>query len=138
IPNGLKLGTGFSISSFLGVFFAFSLLAFGLCCVFTALAISVKSIDSLVAIVNFITFPLVFTSNAMFPLSSFPPWLKGIAEVNPITKADEIARLLIINGTSLTNNALWKIGWDALYLGVFALGLGILGYIIALRALKIE
>ena len=57
-------------------FFAFALLGLGLSSVFTAIALSLKSIDSLVAIVNFLNLPLIFMSNALFPSTSFPTWLK--------------------------------------------------------------
>lgn len=136
IPDGLVLGPGFNIISFSGVFFAFSLIAFGFSAIFTALAFVVKSIDSLVAIAQFVTLPLVFMSNAMFPSGSFPSWLLAVANVNPISKADEVVRLLIINGSKLTTSQLATIGWDSLYLSVFATLLGSLGYLIASRALR--
>jgi len=137
IPNGLELPASFNIFDLIGIFGVFTLLGLGLSFVFTALALSVRSIDSLVAIVNFLTLPLTFTSNAFFPLSSFPDWLKTIAEVNPITKANEAARLLIING-SLTSDQLSLFTQDALYLVGFAVILGLLGYLAARRALRPE
>jgi ABC-2 type transport system permease protein len=137
IPNGLKLPAGFGILNFLGVFAAFALLGVGLSCVFTALALSLRSIDSLVAIVNFVTLPLIFTSNALFPSGSFPGWLKAIADVNPISKADEAARLLIVNG-NLAGSAFWIFANDMAYLVVFVVVLGLLGYLAARKALAAE
>ena len=134
LPNGLILGSGFGILNLLGIFGAFALLAFGLSCVFTALALSVKTIDSLVAIVNFATFPLVFTSTALFPTASFPGWLLAISNVNPISKATDSARLLMING-KLTSSQLTTLGWDGAYLVVFAILMAVLGYIAARKAL---
>jgi ABC-2 type transport system permease protein len=134
LPKGLILGNGFGILNLLGIFGAFTLLAFGLSCVFTALALSVKTIDSLVAIVNFATFPLVFTSTALFPTAGFPGWLLAISNWNPITKATDSARLLIINGT-LSSSQLSIFSWDGLYLVLFALIMGTLGYLAARRAL---
>jgi ABC-2 type transport system permease protein len=137
IPNGLKLGAGFNALDFIGAFGSFALLAFALSCVFTALALSVRSIDSLVAIVNFATFPLVFTSTALFPEAGFPSWLLAISNVNPITKATNGARLLMV--TSNINSAqINAFGWDAAYLAVFALVMGVLGYLAAIRALSPE
>src|ERR1017187_8527388 len=46
IPDGLVLPSGFGPLNFIGIFAAFALLGFGLSCVFTALALSVRSIDS--------------------------------------------------------------------------------------------
>ncbi|HXQ91974.1 MAG TPA: ABC transporter permease [Nitrososphaerales archaeon] len=134
LPNGLQLGSGFGVLDLIGVFGALALLAFALSCVFTALALSVKSIDSLVAIVNFATFPLVFTSTALFPQAGFPSWLLGISNVNPITKATDSARLLMINGT-LSSSQLSTFTGDGAYLIVFALVMAILGYIAARKAL---
>lgn len=137
LPNGLVLGKGFGVLEFIGVFGSFALLAFALSCVFTALALSVRSIDSLVAIVNFATFPLVFTSTALFPQAGFPSWLLTISNVNPITKATDAARLLMING-NLTAAQFNAFAWDAAYLLVFAVVMAILGYIAAVRALSPE
>jgi len=134
LPNGLILGSGFGFLNLLGIFGAFALLAFGLSCVFTALALSVKSIDSLVAIVNFVTFPLVFTSTALFPQAGFPPWLLEISNYNPITWATNSARLLMINGT-LSSSQLNMLAEDIVYLVVFAIIMAILGYLTARRAL---
>lgn len=137
IPNGLKLPAGFSVLNLIGIFASFTLLGIGLSSVFTALALSLRSIDSLVAIAQFVTLPLIFASNALFPSSSFPSWLKGIADVNPITKADEAARLLIVNGT-LSGSSFWTFANDMIYLVVFAVALSLLGYLAARRALKAE
>ena len=137
IPNGLQLPSSFNAIDFIGIFLAFALLGLGLSFIFTALALSVRQIDSLVAIVNFLTLPMTFTSNTFFPLASFPDWLKSIAQVNPITKANEAARLLIVYG-GLSTDQTTTFGYDMLYLVVFAAILGILGYLAARRALRPE
>jgi ABC-2 type transport system permease protein len=137
LPSGLQLPGSFSVLSFLGVFSSFILLGLGLSFVFTALALTVRTIDSLVAIVNFMTLPIMFMSNTFFPPSSFPSWLMAIANVNPVTKANEAARLLIVNG-SLSSSQLATYGWDMAYLVVFATILGVLGYLAARRALRPE
>jgi ABC-2 type transport system permease protein len=137
IPNGLQLPGSFGVVNFVGIFLAFVLLGLGLSFVFTALALTVKSIDSLVAIVNFLTLPVMFMSNAFFPTSSFPGWLRAIANVNPVTKANEAARLLVING-SLSSSQAATYGWDIAYLLAFAVLLGVLGSLAARRALRPE
>jgi ABC-2 type transport system permease protein len=137
IPSGLQLPSAFSVVDFAGIFAAFILLGLGLSFVFTALALAVRSIDSLVAIVNFLTLPIMFMSNAFFPASSFPDWLKAIANVNPVTKANEAARLLLING-SLTSAQATTYGWDMAYLVGFGAVLGVIGYLAANRALRPE
>jgi len=137
LPNGLRVGQGFGVLNLIGILVAFSLLTFGFSCLFTSLAYSVRQVDSLVAIVNFLAFPLIFMSSAIFPLGNFPSWLKGIAEVNPITKACETARTLIING-NLTASQLSTVAWNMLYLAVFAAVFAVIGHLIAQRALKAE
>jgi ABC-2 type transport system permease protein len=134
LPNGLELSAGFGILSFVGAFAAFALLSFGFCCAFTAVAISVKSIDSLIAIVNFLVFPLIFISGAIFPTSSFPDWLKYPAQVNPVSKAVEAVRLLIVNG-NLSASQLSVFEGDLAYLLVFALVFTLVGLYVARRAL---
>jgi ABC-2 type transport system permease protein len=137
IPNGLELPSGFGAVDFVGVFLAFALLGLGLSSVFTAIALSVKSIDSLVAIVNFLTLPLIFMSNALFPSGSFPDWLKAISDVNPISKTNEAARLLIVNG-NLSSGQLSTFTGDMLYLLGFVVVFGLIGYLAARKALSAQ
>jgi ABC-2 type transport system permease protein len=137
VPNGLELSSSFGVVDLVGVFLAFALLGLGLSSVFTAIALSVRSIDSLIAIVNFLTLPLIFMSNALFPSTSFPGWLKAIASVNPISKTNEAARLLIVNGT-LSSSQLSTFTGDMLYLLGFVVAFGLIGYLAARKALSAE
>ncbi|HUH99487.1 MAG TPA: ABC transporter permease, partial [Nitrososphaerales archaeon] len=114
IPNGLELPKTFGVLQLLGSFAAFGLLGLGLSCIFTYFALAARSIDSLIAVVNFINLPLIFMSSSLFPSSSFPGWLKAISNVNPISKADEAARILIINGNP--GSQLGTLEGDMLYL----------------------
>ena len=63
-------------------------------------------------------------SNALFPSTSFPQWLKDIASVNPISKTNEAARLLIVNG-NLSSSQLTTFTGDVLYLIGFVIVLGV-------------
>ena len=137
IYKGMQLPSGFNALDFIGVFFAFALLGLGLSFIFTALALSVRQIDSLVAIVNFLTLPMTFTSNTFFPLTSFPDWLLTIAKINPITKANEAARLLIVYGGLSADQTTTFVN-DIFYLVGFTAVLGVLGYLAARRALQPE
>ncbi len=138
VPDGLKLTSSFGPLEFVGAFAIFAMLGFGLSCVFTALALILRSIDSLVAIVNFINLPLIFMSNALFPSSSFPSWLKAISGVNPISKACEAARILIINGNPAASGQMGTFTGDVLYLVGFVIAMTILGYLAATRAMRPE
>jgi ABC-2 type transport system permease protein len=138
IPGGLELPSSFGVLELLGAFLAFALLGLGLSCVFTSLALAARSIDSLIAVVNFINLPLIFMSNALFPSSSFPGWLKAVASVNPISKADEAARILIVNGNPSASGMLGTFAGDMLYLVGFVVVMALLGYFSAARAMRPE
>jgi len=45
---------------------------------------------------NFIIFPLIFLSGALFPLAEAPQWLKIISYINPLTYGVESLRNIII------------------------------------------
>ena len=72
-----------------------------------SLASRIKSMESLMAISNFLTMPLMFTSNAMFPTSAMPAWLKAIAQVNPLSYAVHSMR------TISTQGWIWHEIWPA-------------------------
>jgi ABC-2 type transport system permease protein len=63
-----------------------------------SLAARIKSHETLMAIVNFLTMPLMFTSNALFPTQAMPGWLATIAEYNPVTYAVTAIRQLTVSG----------------------------------------
>jgi ABC-2 type transport system permease protein len=48
--------------------------------------------------VNFFTMPLMFTSNAMMPLSFMPSWLQSVARLNPLSYAINPMRSLFLTG----------------------------------------
>jgi ABC-2 type transport system permease protein len=135
VPNGLKLGQGVGILNILGIFAAVALLTTVFSTLFTGIAISIKSTDSFFAIVNFLTFPIMFTSTAFFPISFFPGWLKPIAQANPITLASDAARILIINGT-LSPSQISSFATDLTGLALFGLCFAVIGTMMARNALK--
>ena len=135
VPDGMKLVPGFGIVNLLGVFFAITLLIGIFSMFFAALAISVKSVDSFFAIVNFLALPITFVSTTLFPASFFPSWLKPIAQGNPISLASSAARLLILNKT-LTASQLSSFWGDILGLCAFLLIFTTLGILMARTALK--
>jgi len=63
-----------------------------------SLAAKITSFEALMAITNFLTMPLMFTSNAMFPTNSMPSWLQAIAHVNPLSYAVHIMRTVATQG----------------------------------------
>ena len=48
-----------------------------------------------------LTMPIFFASNAIYPLSLMPPWLRAVSHVNPLTyEVDALRALMLTNGTS--------------------------------------
>ncbi len=72
-----------------------------------------KSIEALHAIMNFLTLPLMFTSNAMFPTQAMPAWLRQIAHINPLSYAVAPMRTVATRG--------WI--WQDLWVGLVVLAL---------------
>lgn len=63
-----------------------------------SLAASIKTMETLMAIVNLLTMPLMFASNALFPIDVMPSWLAVIAKLNPVTYTVGPIRELTIHG----------------------------------------
>ncbi len=88
-----------------------------LCLVFAGISLSLASISSthetLIAAVNLLTMPMMFTSNAMMPLEMMPKWLSKIANYNPITYAVDPIRALFLSGYD----------WNAISTAAIMLGL---------------
>jgi len=64
------------------------------------LASVIKTQEALMAVVNFLIMPLMFTSNALFPRAVMPGWLAAISKVNPVSYAASAMRELTIQGWS--------------------------------------
>jgi ABC-2 type transport system permease protein len=46
-----------------------------------------------------LTMPLFFASNAIYPLSLMPSWLRVVARVNPLTyQVDALRSLMVVGG----------------------------------------
>ncbi|HOD73151.1 MAG TPA: ABC transporter permease [Candidatus Bipolaricaulis anaerobius] len=93
---GVRFAAGWGgVVVILAIAMCFSLILSGLS---LALAATIKVQETLMAIVNFITMPLMFTSNALFPKEAMPGWLAAIASVNPVSHAVAPLRELTISG----------------------------------------
>ncbi len=99
-----------AISHLLGVRFVTGLAGAVLMCfycsVFSAimggislsLSTVIKSPEVLFTVVNFLTMPLIFTSNAMFPAEAMPSWLQFISRYNPVSYTVGPMRTLATGG----------------------------------------
>ncbi|ADM27887.1 ABC-2 type transporter [Ignisphaera aggregans DSM 17230] len=88
----------------LNILIAFIVLIIG-CMGFTALSILIASLlktrERFMGIINAITMPLFFTSNALYPIDIMPLALKIIAIGNPLTYIVEVLRGLLIYNSSI-------------------------------------
>ncbi len=88
-------------SGFLGILMILliaGLLSFILAGFSLALSVRIKTIETLMAVINLFMMPLMFASNALFPLKVMPKWLQVIAKINPITYAIMPMRNLTVKG----------------------------------------
>ncbi len=119
-----------SVGGALMTFGALFILAFGMSSLFVLLSLHSKDWQTVTAIANLLSLPLLFTSNAFFPVSIMPPWLQTIANLNPISYAIDIGRSALVGITSVA-----PITYDFLYLGVFAAVLGVVSIILSWKLL---
>ncbi len=47
---------------------------------------------------QFLTMPIFFASNAIYPITLMPPWLRAIARVNPLSYEVDALRSLMLRG----------------------------------------
>jgi len=93
---GLSLKPGINPLDILAVYLVMLALMLALSAVFTATAVKITSHDAVISISNLVNLPLIFTSNAIFPVEQMPAWLKSIAAVNPLTHSISLSRYLLL------------------------------------------
>jgi ABC-2 type transport system permease protein len=65
------------------------------------IACVVKTRERFMGIGQVVTMPLFFASNAIYPISMMPGWLRVLAHANPLTyQVDALRALMLANGTS--------------------------------------
>jgi ABC-2 type transport system permease protein len=132
IAFGLQFGAEFNPVYLLGVFAILFLICVGLSSMFIAITIRSTRIETPMAVMNLVTLPLMFASNAFFPTSIMPDWLKAVANVNPMTYTTEAVRELLIYNTIDWRN----VGTDFAYVGVFAVIVASIGILLSWRYLS--
>jgi ABC-2 type transport system permease protein len=127
---GLQVSSTFNPINILGLYAAVFLLCVGLSSVFLALALRSTKWETQMAIVNLINLPLMFASNAFFPISQMPDWIQAIARVNPISYLTDAIRQLTV--WQMDTSSLM---FDFIYLGVFAVVFAVIGIALSWRYL---
>jgi ABC-2 type transport system permease protein len=87
-----------------GIFSTFSLI----------IACIVKTRERFMGIGQVLTMPLFFASNAIYPLSIMPPWLRAVATLNPLTYLVDALRGLMVHD----EQSMYGLGTDC---GILAL-----------------
>ena len=112
-------------------FIAEALLAIGLSAFFTMIGILSADPNVQLAVMSFISLPLLFASNSLFPTSSMPIWLQYVAKANPLSYASDAARQTLLGLTGMTSLMI-----DFAVLTVFAVLLSTLSITLSLRFLS--
>jgi len=91
---------------------------FALSWIFAFVALTVRGPEAAQSAGFVVIFPLVFASSVFVPVSSFPDWLKSIAELSPVTLTADVARsYALVPGvpSSLGDAAIWIVGLLAVF-----------------------
>jgi len=131
VAFGLQLGVGFNPVNILGVFAIMFLVCVGLSSIFIAITIRSTRIETPMAVVNLINLPLMFASNAFFPIKLMPDWLQTIAAFNPLSYTTDAVRQLLIFSTDWATLA-----WDFTCVGIFAVAFATIGIVLSWRFLS--
>lgn len=89
VPNPLLILLALAV-----IFFA----AGGFAAISILIASFFKTRERFMGIGQAITFPLFFTSSALYPISMMPPILRGLATVNPVSYIVDAVRALMVSG----------------------------------------
>jgi ABC-2 type transport system permease protein len=128
---GMEIGH-FTVLGVAGAFVIIFLMATGLSALFTMLALRSSDWQTQVALINLINLPLLFASNALFPITIMPTWLQDVVRVNPVSYANDAVRQLLL-GATVHLASLWV---DFAVLIAFAFILSAIGIVLSWRLLS--
>jgi ABC-2 type transport system permease protein len=94
----MRIGIILNPVSIIGVCVLVVLLSMCFACLSMALASFFRTRERMMGIGQVITMPVFFASNAIYPLSIMPGWLKPIAEFNPLSYTVDAIRVLFATG----------------------------------------
>jgi ABC-2 type transport system permease protein len=114
-----------------GAFVAEALLAVGLSAFFTMVGVFSADPNVQLAVMSFISLPLLFASNSLFSTSTMPTWLQYVAKANPLSYASDAARQTLLGTAGMTSLVL-----DFAFLAIFAVMLSVLSVMLSLRFLS--
>lgn len=109
---GFRMATGVAgilLTLFIIAFFGFAWSGISL-----TLGLRTKSAETVFGIGAFLTFPLLFMSTALVPVSAMPGWMQDVSKVNPISFAVTAVRDLSLPNAFSTSAELSAVGVIAL------------------------
>jgi ABC-2 type transport system permease protein len=71
--------------SLIGIMIFVGTFSLGFLFLSAAIAITMESPEGMQAVITLLTMPFFFTSNALYPVDSFPPVLRALSIINPLT-----------------------------------------------------
>lgn len=93
---GATVVTGFG--GILLIFLTIALFGLAWSGISLAIGLRTKSAETVFGIGGFLTFPLLFMSTALTPLSFMPDWMQSVSKLNPISYTVDAVRVLVLNG----------------------------------------
>ena len=103
---GPLVGISLTLKSVLLLIPAMYMLALILSSMGVVITSRMKSLDSGQYIFQFIAFPILMFSGAMFPLHNLPAWLDLLTKINPISYAVDILRRIVFENLNLPEQAI--------------------------------
>jgi ABC transporter DrrB family efflux protein len=87
-----------------------------------------RTVEAVQGFMFTVMFPLTFVANTFAPTATMTPWLRTIAEWNPVSALTQACRELWGNGPSAPADAAWplqhpvmvSVGWSLIFIAVFA------------------
>ncbi len=137
--NGLTVNTQVTALGVVEIILALVSVSLAFSALFLAMGFLFESPEGYFGIVNLLNLPILFTSAALYPTTTMPPWLQTISAFNPITLAVNVMRLNLFASVSPVTGSDYYPYSALVYLGgslAYSFGLVLLSFWIAQRGLR--
>lgn len=130
---GLSITGSVTVLGGFEIVFAVLVLSLTFNALFLACGFALENPQSYFGLVNLVNLPILFTSNALYPPTLLPGWLRTITEYNPVSLCINVMRENLFGSQSY-----YTYSPEIYFLGLLAWAVGIilLGVFIASRALR--